>query len=181
MNDVLPKPFTKEGLLHMLEKHLAHLKQPAHGLEMVPPPSAGLHPGSTRTSMKEEESPAKSPATGSTWNSPAQVPGVSPVASTAGDNVEYAGHPAQQMGHMYSVQNPMQQVNPMTGGGGMQQYPPQQQGLVPPGQQRQTSGQHRRQISDISGGPEDANAAAKRQQMYPPNMQQGVPPHMRGR
>ena len=26
MNDVLPKPFTKEGLLNMLEKHLIHLK-----------------------------------------------------------------------------------------------------------------------------------------------------------
>lgn len=179
MNDVLPKPFTKEGLLHMLEKHLAHLKQPAHGMDMVPPPSAGLHPGSGRTSMKEEESPAKSPATGSTWNSPAQVPGVSPVASTGGD--EY-GAPHQQMGQphpgMYAVQNPMQQVNPMTGGGQMQYGQP---GLVPPQQQRQTSGQHRRQISDISGGPDDANAAAKRQQMYPPQMQQGVPPHMRGR
>jgi len=26
MNDILPKPFTKEGLLSMLEKHLTHLK-----------------------------------------------------------------------------------------------------------------------------------------------------------
>lgn len=26
MNDILPKPFTKEGLLNMLEKHLIHLK-----------------------------------------------------------------------------------------------------------------------------------------------------------
>lgn len=26
MNDVLPKPFTKEGLLNMLDKHLVHLK-----------------------------------------------------------------------------------------------------------------------------------------------------------
>jgi osomolarity two-component system response regulator SKN7 len=26
MNDVLPKPFTKEGLLNMLEKYLSHLK-----------------------------------------------------------------------------------------------------------------------------------------------------------
>jgi len=26
MNDILPKPFTKEGLLEMLEKHLMHLK-----------------------------------------------------------------------------------------------------------------------------------------------------------
>lgn len=27
MNDVLPKPFTKDSLLEMLEKHLLHLKQ----------------------------------------------------------------------------------------------------------------------------------------------------------
>ena len=27
MNDVLPKPFTKDGLLGMLEKHLLHMKQ----------------------------------------------------------------------------------------------------------------------------------------------------------
>jgi osomolarity two-component system response regulator SKN7 len=167
MNDVLPKPFTKEGLLHMLEKHLAHLKQPAHGLEMVPPPSAGLHPTSTRTSMKEEESPAKSPATGSTWNSPAQMPGVSPVASASGD-AEY-GH-VQQHPSMYTVQNPMQQM-------GYGAPPPQN--LGPPSQQRQVSGSHRRQISDISGGAEDQSAVAKRQQMYPPNMQQGVPPHLR--
>ena len=26
MNDILPKPFTKQGLLDMLEKHLMHLK-----------------------------------------------------------------------------------------------------------------------------------------------------------
>jgi osomolarity two-component system response regulator SKN7 len=178
MNDVLPKPFTKEGLLHMLEKHLAHLKQPTHGLDMVPPPSAGLHPGaSNRTSLKEEESPAKSPATGSTWNSPAQVPGVSPVASTHGGD-DY-GPPHHQMQHqhpgMYAVQNPMQ----MGGGGYGQQQQGPGGGLVPGA--RQVSGGHRRQISDISGGvaPQDDGGQAKRQQMYPPGMQQGVPPHMR--
>jgi osomolarity two-component system response regulator SKN7 len=165
MNDVLPKPFTKEGLLHMLEKHLAHLKQPTHGAEMVPPPSAGLHPGSGRAPMKDEESPAKSPATGSTWNSPSQVPGVSPVGSNATD-VDYGQMAQQSHAPMYAIQNSMQQVNPMTGG----PYGPPQ-GMVP----RQTSAQHRRQISDISGGPDDAQSAAKRQQMYPPNMQQGMP------
>jgi osomolarity two-component system response regulator SKN7 len=168
MNDVLPKPFTKEGLLHMLEKHLAHLKQPSHSLDMVPPPSAGLHPGPGRTPMKEEESPAKSPATGSTWNSPGQVPGVSPVASSATD--EYGQMAQQPPPNMYAVQNPMQQISPMTGGGQMAYNQP---GLVPQ-QARQTSGQHRRQISDISGG-EEAQGAAKRQQMYPPNIQQGMP------
>lgn len=27
MNDILPKPFKKEGLLSMLEKHFSHLKE----------------------------------------------------------------------------------------------------------------------------------------------------------
>lgn len=161
MNDVLPKPFTKEGLLHMLEKHLAHLKQPSHGgIEaMVPPPSAGLLSG--RASMKEEESPAKSPATASNWNSPNQVPGVSPVASTATD--EY--HPLNPAHpQMYAVQTPMQ-VSPM-GAGPMSYAQPMQQ-------PRGASGQHRRQISDITGGDEAQREAAKRQQMYPPNNMRG--------
>jgi len=34
MNDVLPKPFTKDGLLGMLEKHLLHLKQMKQMQEM---------------------------------------------------------------------------------------------------------------------------------------------------
>jgi len=36
MNDVLPKPFTKEGMLSMLEKHLIHLKQIHRNPEMAP-------------------------------------------------------------------------------------------------------------------------------------------------
>lgn len=36
MNDVLPKPFTKEGMLSMLEKHLIHLKQIHQNPEMAP-------------------------------------------------------------------------------------------------------------------------------------------------
>lgn len=35
MNDVLPKPFTKEGMLSMLEKHLIHLKQIHQNPEML--------------------------------------------------------------------------------------------------------------------------------------------------
>lgn len=37
MNDVLPKPFTKEGMLSMLEKHLIHLKQIHQNPEMLQP------------------------------------------------------------------------------------------------------------------------------------------------
>lgn len=36
MNDVLPKPFTKEGMLSMLEKHLLHLKNIHQNPEAAP-------------------------------------------------------------------------------------------------------------------------------------------------
>lgn len=164
MNDVLPKPFTKEGLLHMLEKHLAHLKKPLaevgnpNSAGMIPPPAVQSMGSSTGRgpSLKDDESPSKSPAT-SNWNSPSQVPGVSPVGSTNTD--EYlnpgvaGGHPAG----MYGMQ---QQPSMGYAAGGM------------PVQQRATSGQHRRQISDISGG-EDSQQAAKRQQMYAPGGMMG--------
>jgi osomolarity two-component system response regulator SKN7 len=42
MNDILPKPFTKEGLLNMLEKHLIHLKTVQKMDEI--PKSFGLPP-----------------------------------------------------------------------------------------------------------------------------------------
>lgn len=165
MNDVLPKPFTKEGLLHMLEKHLAHLKKPIADVGnpsapgMIPPSAVQSMPSSAGRgpTLKDEGSPAKSPATTSNWNSPNQVPGVSPVGSTNTD--EYltpgvaGGHPAA----MYGIP---QQPSMGYAAGGM------------PVQQRSTSGQHRRQISDISGG-EDPQSAAKRQQMYAPGGMMG--------
>ena len=150
MNDVLPKPFTREGLLHMLEKHLGHLKKPITDSvnTMITPSAQPMPQSSTRQSLKEEESPA---------NSPNQVPGVSPVGSANTD--EYL-NPAMQGSHsgLYG----MPQQTPMTGYGAsamqIQQQPQQQQ------QQ-----QHRRQISDISGG-EDPHSTgpAKRQQIYTP-------------
>ena len=59
MNDVLPKPFTKEGLLNLLEKHLGHLKE------------------------QKATPPTKSP-TGS-WHSPNQLAGVSPTGAALTD------------------------------------------------------------------------------------------------
>ncbi|KAG9309199.1 HSF-type DNA-binding-domain-containing protein [Chiua virens] len=43
MNDILPKPFTKEGLLDMLEKHLMHLKV-IQQMSKLPRPPAGVPP-----------------------------------------------------------------------------------------------------------------------------------------
>ncbi|KAF2101616.1 hypothetical protein NA57DRAFT_64354 [Rhizodiscina lignyota] len=145
MNDVLPKPFTKEGLLMMLEKHLAHLKKPgalptaiaphadmgAVGASHMPaPPVQPLnHPHApANQSMKDDNSPSKSPATGTTgsnWNSPNQVPGVSPAGSAMTD--EYMGappsmqaqHPGPGMGnasHSYGMPGGMNAGMPTTPG-----------------------------------------------------------------
>lgn len=164
MNDVLPKPFTKEGLLHMLEKHLVHLKKPLAQIEGMAAPQPVQVP--RQLVLKEEDSPAKSPATTSNWNSPNQVPGVSPVGNNVTD--EYA-----QAIHNQQVQHPgPYAVNPMQAGigyNGSPQMPMQarQQQPLPPG--------HRRQISEISGG-DDMTNPTKRQQIYPPQMQQPMNP-----
>lgn len=144
MNDVLPKPFTKEGLLTVLEKHLIHLKS-SHP-ESMGHPGQPLSMASTRQSLKEDDSPGKSPATASNWNSPGQLTGVSPVASDAADN--YMGqsggyHPHNMYGNPMPAQRPQQQ-NSIAG--------------------------HRRQISDMSGpgGPEMSD---QKRQMFGNPMQ----------
>lgn len=148
MNDVLPKPFTKEGLLSMLEKHLAHLKKPSgnqvEGM-VAPQPLA-----TTRQVLKEEDSPAKSPAPGSNWNSPNQVPGVSPVNSNVTEEYMQAVHQAHPTPYV---------VGQMQGG---IQYNTSPQMQLQARQQQQAAG-HRRQLSDMSG-PDDNNYPAKRQQ-----------------
>ncbi|KAF1809413.1 response regulator [Eremomyces bilateralis CBS 781.70] len=182
MNDVLPKPFTKEGLFQMLQKHLHHLiKQPGQGIDpqlqpnLTPagpshsvagstprPPHAHTH--SLTHSLKEEESPSagasnKSPATTSNWNSPNQIPGVSPVTSSVTD--DYMHHVPQQ--NPYAAQmagNPPMGYPQMGmhGGGGASGRPgPQQPGI----QQQPPQGQHRRQISEISGGEEMAGSGKR--------------------
>ncbi|QIW99761.1 hypothetical protein AMS68_005279 [Peltaster fructicola] len=90
MNDVLPKPFTKEGLLNMLEKHLAHLKKPTAGLEMDSLGPAQIIP--QKRALKTEASPSTSPATGSNWNSPAGLTGVSPSDTHQDDPYMQAVH-----------------------------------------------------------------------------------------
>jgi osomolarity two-component system, response regulator SKN7 len=155
MNDVLPKPFTKEGLLQMLEKHLAHLKKPVTQMDgmIAPQPLA-----TTRQVLKEEESPAKSPATASNWNSPNQVPGISPVSNVTDEYMQQVqGHPgAYAVGQMPT--------------GLPYNTSPQMQLQARQQAAQQVAAGHRRQISDISGG-DDLNNVAKRQQMYNGPMQ----------
>lgn len=149
----------------MLEKHLVHLKKPMGQIEGMAAPQPVQVP--RQLILKEEDSPAKSPAT-SNWNSPNQLPGVSPVGSNVTDEYHHA-MPGQQV---QPVQHPVAYgVNPMQANVGYTTSPQmhlqarQQQQQLPPG--------HRRQISDISGG-DDMNNPAKRQQMYAPQM----PPQM---
>ena len=147
----------------MLDKHLGHLKKQPPGIEMHPvgPPSAL----SGKRSFRGEESPATSPATVSNWNSPGNgLTGVSPASQHPDDPYMQAVHnnagpapfvvppqagmPPPNAGPMYT--------SPAANLAGPRPLPPS--GLPV---------QHRRGISEISGGPPEM-IDAKRQQMYPP-------------
>ena len=143
MNDVLPKPFTKEGLMAMLEKHLGHLRRPQAG---APP----IAQSSARSLKDEDEVSGRSPSTinNSNWNSPAHMSGVSPVASNVGE----AYVPGYGMEGAIPPQQPYGS-NPHT-----------------PSGPRMPPVAHRRHVSDISGGEGDPNVDSKRHQMYPPQM-----------
>ncbi|RFU24135.1 hypothetical protein B7463_g12196, partial [Scytalidium lignicola] len=97
MNDVLPKPFTKEGMLRALERHLPQFKKQ----NPYPPNAQMTHPGnfnsthqplnmnlaqlSTSQTLKDPNSPGKSPATASSWQSPIQLPNASPSGNPQGN------------------------------------------------------------------------------------------------
>ena len=157
MNDVLPKPFTKEGLLNMLEKHLGHLKHMADGMEsMAPHPGSSIPQSSAGQSLKDESSPAPSPSTISNWQSPGQFAGISPTQAAA----------------------PHQFMHPMHAGYNQEQTPVQFQAPhTPLGAPRPM--QHRRQISEVGG--EDVSSDAKRQRMYDQSIPLGMNPMHPGR
>ena len=146
MNDVLPKPFTKEGLLNMLEKHLGHLKKLPDGMEAVQPQTASSMPRSSTTqSIKDDSSPGQSPSTISNWQSPGQFSGISPTVTSASSQYMQPHTPTG-----YGIEHGMQFPPPATPLGA----PPPR---IAPG--------HRRQISDMSGGDDLANDP-KRQRLY---------------
>jgi osomolarity two-component system response regulator SKN7 len=154
----------------MLEKHLGHLKKhPTQARDMNPVQNSAT----AKRSDRSDDSPATSPATVSNWNSPGPV-GASPSASGPAEDPYL--HPAQHN----------------TGPGQAPYVMPPQAGMPPPPVQAPMYGgaslppgglgprpmvqQHRRGISEISGGPPDMGDA-KRQQLYggvgpSPHMQQ---------
>ncbi|KAF2670735.1 response regulator [Microthyrium microscopicum] len=172
MNDILPKPFTKEGLLQVLEKHLFHLRKP-EGLHALSNPSPAA-PVTAMTlprpgGLKEEDSPQKSPATISSWtNSPSHttLQGMSPitVGTSVGTSVGSVAH--DEYTHMAGMPSPYGIPHPG--------HPSAMPQLGPNGVPYTPTGPPRRHIDQISGG-EDINMAAKRQQIY------GAPPMNLGR
>jgi len=156
MNDVLPKPFTKDGMLRALEKHLPQFKKnaqfpnsgpmaPAGFVTPSPHVPLGLNMSqlSATPGMKEDPS-RKSPATPSSWQSPNQLPGTSPINPPG-------GYLQQQTNGAYTLTP----THP--------QFPPQTPAITTP---RDNPQQHRRVVSDMSGGPDDH--PEKRQRMYAP-------------
>ena len=151
MNDVLPKPFTKEGLLSMLEKHLGHLKKLPDGIEHTPHLGGpSMAQSSAGHSLKDETSPSQSPSLSSNWQSPGQF-GISPSGPTP-------PHPYMQSMHPGSYSTEQSPV----------QYHPPQNALTGPPRQMQ----HRRQISEI--GVDDLGVNdPKRPRMYEQNIAMG--------
>nr|OQO24589.1 hypothetical protein B0A51_09000 [Rachicladosporium sp. CCFEE 5018] len=167
MNDVLPKPFTKEGLLSMLEKHLGHLKKHPPGIEIHgSAPQSAI--SSKRSFRATEDSPVTSPATGSNWNSPGgNLTGVSPASNNQDDPYLQAVHNNATA----FVSQPGASMPPPSAGGLYNS----QSTTIPGMRPGAGPGPHRRGISDISGGPPDVSDA-KRVQTYA----QGQLPPMQG-
>jgi osomolarity two-component system response regulator SKN7 len=159
MNDILPKPFTKEGLLQILEKHLFHLKKPSLVDPLTRPSpapavSAITLPGGRGAHVKDEDSPQKSPATMSNWHSPNNITGMSPAGSAHTD--DYASSMGVPGHHPVAVYGLSPHAVTQLGPNGIPYTP---------------TGPPRRHIGEISGG-EDVAMSAKRQQMYAPPMGQ---------
>lgn len=151
MNDVLAKPFTRQSLLAILEKHLVHLK----AMQQMDPQTGAvgvMGQASGPQSVKDENSPGQSPGTSmNNWQSPGQFQGLSPLNPIVSNQFI---HPASathtpsfamdQNGAVQFAPAPMNVMNAATG-----------------------RPQHRRQVSEMSSAG-DANNFAKRQRVYAP-------------
>ncbi|PWN31615.1 uncharacterized protein FA14DRAFT_150967 [Meira miltonrushii] len=103
MNDVLPKPFTKEGLLNMLEKHLIHLKTVQKMDEI--PKALGLPPISgdvMQNVLAATAASAQSMASSTAIMSPGD--GANPMAAMMGNGPE-ALRASQDLGSSFHNPN----------------------------------------------------------------------------
>ena len=159
MNDVLPKPFTKEGLLTMLEKHLGHLK--ASNKEGDEANQEQLHQGPTRSPNKEDSSAMKSPANSSWAPSPTHL--VSPTTHTMNNDYMNALGGNAPFSINGNVSGPLASVQHDSNHLGFQT------GTTPMSVARSGTTGHRRQISDVSSE-DDMAGEAKRPRIYAPPM-----------
>ena len=159
MDDVLPKPFTRKSLLEMLEKHLVHLKMMPTTMEQPPPAAAGVTIAaqpSTAQSIKDEGSPAPSPAPPmNNWQPSTQFQGITAVQPTM-----------QQIQPQYVPTAPVTAAAYVDQNG--IQYPANQAAL---NLTTPTRPPNRRQVSDVSSTSE-GSAIPKRQRVYPPQTTQ---------
>ncbi|SZF03748.1 unnamed protein product [Blumeria hordei] len=163
MNGVLPKPFTKEGMLRALEKHLPESKdaaifQPSVAAQLPPdftptPSSHQVHnlnmPHSTNSLLKHESSKKTTPPTAA-WNSNNQLPVNPPVGASP------SGYLQQSIGESQTF-NMTSNMNQVPSG-------------FNSSQQNQTSGvqrlPQRRVYTDLSNSQPDG-PSEKRQRMFP--------------
>ena len=155
MDDVLPKPFTRKGLLDMLERHLVHLKTMPQGMD-APQPAAAvtMAQSSAAPSVKEDSSPGQSPAASmSNWQSPGQFQGMPTVHPTI-----------PQVQGQYVPATPAAPTAYAVDQNGVQYpaAPPVALAATTPTAARPP---HRRQISEMSSAPDNSNMA-KRPRMY---------------
>jgi hypothetical protein len=169
MNDILPKPFTRESLLHLLEKYLLHLKKPdAPAITTQTHPLAGPTPGVPR--LKNESAHETSPQKVSASLGGGASAGAPPGAWHSPQSVQMSHHSAASLSPDGIDFGAGAGATPMFGGGGppsaglpttptalhhASAYAGAGVGGAAPGQ--------RRGIGDISGG-EGPVQAAKRHQ-----------------
>lgn len=154
-------------MIKTLEKHLSQYKKGAPhfpNLVQMPHPGGFVAPDQAHTtlglnmgqssasqSIKDEISSGKSPQTATSWHSPNQLQGGSPVVTAP------QGAYIQPMRDNSPYSMPPTHPHPQPG------FPPPVSALGP-----QRPGPHRRVMSDMSGaGPPDDHLE-KRQRLYPP-------------
>jgi osomolarity two-component system response regulator SKN7 len=188
MNDVLPKPFTKEGMLRTLEKHLQQFKknfihpsqaQPPHSAVTVYSTSSSNNTPITMTmshmsatqSIKDEASPSTSKSPTSSWHSPNQITGQSPTNMNPNVQANFSVMQANGAFAMAPIGYPTtaaQVVQAQAQAQAHAQAHAQAQAMPGPGPPRQTALGHRRVISDIQQDVIEGDRPDKRQRMFAP-------------